>query len=830
MLHSESQQVESTSRNGNWPLAEMRVLDLSSEIAGPYCTKMLVDAGADVIKVESPQGDPLRRWTASGAGIAESEDGALFQHLNASKRSVVADLTTAAGRRLIMDLTASTDVVVESFAPGVLAEIGLRLDTLQAHAPPLSLVSLSPWGGAGPWAHRPATEFTLQAATGSTAHRGPHDRVPVAAGGRIGEWIAGTFAAVGAVCAWLSARNTGQGQHVDVSMFEAMLLSLTYYFDLSSQWREGPLPRGVEVPSIELAKDGWVGFCTVTGQQWKDFCVLLERPDLGDDERYLIGWERSAQLALMQQVIHPWTRAHTVEEIIERAAALRIPVAPVGNGQNLPQMDHFVARGVFVTGPGGFVRPRPPYQFEKTSLRPFGRAPKLGEHTEEVMQEVERGFPLLTKEGARGRFETSLPSPVPLLRKEGAHGASPLPLAGLRVIDLTTFWAGPFAACYLADMGADVVKVESIQRPDGMRFAGAIQKEQLWEWSPVFAGANSGKRGITLNLTTPEGLALLQRMIRDADVVMDNFSVRVLEQFGLTWDAVHALNARAIMIRMPAFGLEGPWRDRTGFAMTVEQVSGMAWITGYDDMPLVVRGACDPVGGMNAVFALLMALEHRRRTGEGQLVEVSLVEAALNVAAEQVIEYSAYGKLLQRAGNRGPYAAPQGVYRCAEPDEYVALAVATDDQWHALLRLLDDPEWSRDPALAAAAGRRVAHNAIDTHIGQWLSTQSRDAAAQRLIDAGVPAHPLVNPHFVWPNPQLEHRRFFQVMQHPVTGPTRYPGFPMAFSGLNRDLHRRPPPTLGQHNDEILGGELGLSAEELQDLRARRIIGERPSFM
>jgi crotonobetainyl-CoA:carnitine CoA-transferase CaiB-like acyl-CoA transferase len=874
MARAEPTDVTSDS---DWPLAGMRVLDLSSEIAGPYCTKMLLDAGADVIKAEAPQGDPLRRWTASGTGIAEGEDGALFQHLNASKRSVVADLTTAAGRQLFCDLAARSDVVVESFAPGTLAAIGLTLDALQAGNPALSLVSISPWGGTGPWAHRPATEFTLQAATGSTAHRGRRDRVPVAAGGRLGEWVAGTFAAVGAVCAWLGARKTGQGQHVDVSMFEAMLLSLTYYFDLSSQWREGPLPRGVEVPSIEPAKDGWVGFCTVTGQQWKDFCVLIERPDLGEDERYLIGWERSAQLAAMQEVIHPWTRAHTVAEIIERATALRIPVAPVGNGENLPHMDHLAARGVFVTGPGGFIRPRPPYQLERTPLRPFGRAPKLGEHTEEVMEELETHrlrhgsapadarnptadseiSPSPTHlfrvgegggEGAQPRRTRSIaslltPSPCPLPRGENARarvrsigppkssrGVTPLPLAGLRVIDLTTFWAGPFAACYLAAMGADVVKVESIQRPDGMRFAGALQKERMWEWSAVFAGANAGKRAITLNLATPEGLALLRRLICDADVVMDNFSVRVLEQFGLTWDAVQALNARAIMLRMPAFGLDGPWRDRTGFAMTVEQVSGMAWITGYEDMPLVVRGACDPIGGMNAVFALLIALEHRRRTGKGQLVEVSLVEAALNIAAEQVIEYSAYGNLLQRAGNRGPCAAPQGVYRCAEPDEYVALAVATDEQWHVLLKLFGDPEWGRDHVLATAAGRRAAHDAIDARIERWLSTQPRDAAARRLADAGVPAHPLVNPHCVWPNPQLEHRRFFQVMQHPVTGPTRYPGFPVAFSALDRHLHRCPPPTLGQHNDEILGGELGLSSEELQDLRTGKIIGEHPSFV
>lgn len=798
----------------SWPLTDLRVIDLSSEIAGPYCTKMLVDAGAEVIKVESSAGDPLRRWTASGAPIPAGADGALFQHLNASKRSVVTDLDTAAGTQFILDLAAGADLMVESFAPGTLARLGLTLDALHAVNPLLSLVSISPWGGTGPWANRPATEFTLQAATGATAHRGPTDRVPVAAGGRVGEWIAGTFAAVGALCAWLAARHTGKGQHVDVSMFEAMLLSLTYYFDLGGQWREGPLPRGVEVPSIEPAKDGWVGFCTITGQQWKDFCVLIEQPELGEDERYLIGWARSAQLAFMHEVIHGWTRQHTVAEIIDRATALRIPVAPIGNGATIPCMDHFVAREVFTRGPDGFLRPRPPYRLGRTPLRPVGRAPKLGEHTDEVMREIggkantaKSGFPLLTKDGG-----------------------DRLPLAGLRVIDLTTFWAGPFAACYLAAMGADVIKVESIQRPDGMRFAGALGKEPLWEWSQVFAGANLGKRDVTLNLTTADGLALLKRLIHSADVVMDNFSVRVLEQFGLTWDAVHASNPRAIMVRMPAFGLDGPWRDRTGFAMTVEQVSGMAWVTGYEDLPLVVRGACDPVAGMNAVFALLMALEHRQRTGEGQLVEVPLVEGALNIAAEQVIEYSAYGQLLRRTGNRGPYAAPQGVYRCAGPEEYVALAVATDTQWGALRVVMNEPDWAQDPAFATTAGRRAAHDVLDAHLEAWLSTQGRDAVAQRLAGAGVPAHALVDPHGVMPDAQLEHRQFFQIMQHPVTGATRYPGWPMAFSAMERQLHRRPPPTLGQDNDAILGGELGLSAVELQDLRTRKIIGERPVFM
>jgi crotonobetainyl-CoA:carnitine CoA-transferase CaiB-like acyl-CoA transferase len=313
-------------------------------------------------------------------------------------------------------------------------------------------------------------------------------------------------------------------------------------------------------------------------------------------------------------------------------------------------------------------------------------------------------------------------------------------------------------------------------------------------------------------------------------VVVENFSVRVLENFGLGWETIRAWNPRVILVRMPAFGLDGPWRDRTGFAMTLEQVSGLAWITGYDDLPLVVRGACDPLGGLHAVFALIAALEQRRRSGEGQLVEVPLVETALAVAAEQVIEYSAYGALLCRAGNRGPAAAPQGLYACADPGEWLALAVATDAQWEALRRLMGDPAWARDPALGSAAGRRARHDEIDAALSAWFKDQSLAGAAEALVLAGVPAHPVINAHRLMPNPQLEHRGFFQVMEHPVTGPTRYPGLPMRFSGLPRALHRSPPPTLGQHNEEVLCGELGLSAAELARLRERGVVGERPSFL
>jgi crotonobetainyl-CoA:carnitine CoA-transferase CaiB-like acyl-CoA transferase len=795
---------------GAWPLAGWRVIDLSSEIAGPYCAKMLADAGADVIKVENPDGgDPLRGWTASGTPLAGDQDGALFQFLNASKRSIALDPRVDADRATLRALATKADLLIESFGPGGLAARGLAVEDLQRENPRLSVVSISPWGLEGPDANRPATEFTLQAATGSIDYRGLPGRKPVAAGGRIGEWAAGSFAAPAAISAALSARKTGRGHHVDLSIFESMLICMTVYHDLNSQWFEGPLPRSIEIPSIEPAKDGFVGYCVITGQQWTDFCAMLGRQDIAEDPLYLDGRARMQHIDRMQTMIQGWTRERSIEELIELAGLLRIPVAEIGNGETLPGMAQMKARGVFQPGPGGFIQPRSPYQLSRTPLRPATRAPRLNEQADAIVAEW---------------------TAAPESSAASDPQADPLPLEGLRVVDLTAFWAGPVAAAYLADMGADVVKVESIQRPDGMRFAGAVPNDEIWEWSPVFHGANPGKRGITLKLDSDEGLALLRRMIAEADVLIENFSVRVLENFGLGWDEVQKINPKIVMVRMPAFGLEGPWRDRAGFAMTVEQISGLAWLTGYRDMPLVVRGACDPIGGMHAVFALLMALEDRRRTGEGQLVEVPLVEVAVNIAAEQVIEFDAYSKLLVRDENRGPVAAPQGVYRTAETDSLIAVAVPDDAAWQALRRVMGDPEWAQDPALDEAPGRRAHHDILDKNLEAWLAEKPQQEALDALLGEGIPAAILINAHSLSPNPQLEARGFFQTLNHPRSGTARYPGWPMAFSGLPRALHRRPPPSLGQHNDEILGGELGLDREELERLREAGIIGERPSFM
>ncbi|MEM9177539.1 MAG: CoA transferase [Myxococcota bacterium] len=798
-----------------FPLAGVRVLDLSTEIAGPYATKLLVDAGAEVIKVEGPGGDPLRRFSSSGQDLSE-RDGALFQFLNGGKRSVDWDLETEAGRAAFLRLVQTADLVVESGGAGWLEARGLDFATLRARNPAVSLVSVSPYGRTGPWATRPATDFTLQAEVGSTAYRGLPERGPVYAPGRLGEYSAGAAVAVGALATWRSARASGVGLHADVSMLEALCLCFTTYHDLFGQFVPGfAIPIAVETPSIEPCKDGWIGLCTYTGQQWKDLCALMGRPDVGEDKRFYDGSARMQHLDFILDVIRGWTKTQTMAEVAELAGLMRIPVAPIGDGRSVLEFDQFRERGVFLDHPDGFKAPRPPYRVHGMAMPALRKAPRLG--------------------ADRAEIEATLPEAA---ASDAAIDASRVRPAfdGLRVIDLTAFWAGPLATGILATLGADVVKIESIQRPDGMRFAGAIPSDALWETSPIFHGANPSKKGVTLNLDAEEGKAILRRLLADADVVIENFSARVMENFGFTWDVLHALNPKLISVRMPAWGLDGPWKDRTGFAPNVEQASGLAWITGYEDMPLIPRGVCDPVGGMHTVFALAMGLEERARTGKGTVVEVPLVEPALNMAAEQVIEWTAYGAFLGRRGNRGPVASPQAVFPTRPSatetrfeKRHVALAIETDAQWGALVEALGRPDWAADARYATEVGRRAGEEAIEAALAAWFADQDCDAVVERLVGEGVPAATLVNGYLISPHPQLEARGFRRPLTHAVTGEMRYAGLPFTLSNEAANVYAWAAPTLGQHNRDVLQGELGLSDEAFAALEAAQVIGTRPAF-
>ncbi|MFC7564530.1 CaiB/BaiF CoA transferase family protein [Actinomadura namibiensis] len=313
------------------------------------------------------------------------------------------------------------------------------------------------------------------------------------------------------------------------------------------------------------------------------------------------------------------------------------------------------------------------------------------------------------------------------------------------------------------------MKVESAGRPDPMRFTTVRpEADDWWEYGPIFHGANTGKRGITLDLTRPEGHDLLQRLIENSDVLIENFTPRVLDQLGLTPDRLHARNPRLVVVRMPAFGLDGPWRDKPGFAQTMEQVSGLAWITGEPDLPPMLPKAGDPIAGVHAALATLVALDERATTGTGLLVEAPMIEAVLNVAAEAIVEASATGTVRTRTGNRDVRAVPRGVYACAGEEQWIAISVDADEQWRDLAAVLG---WT------PRVGRDDDHDLIDEELSALLRDRARDETVALLLARGIRAAPVLTPSEASTNPQLEHRRFLERLVHPVAGPLDLPGPP-----------------------------------------------------
>ena len=803
-------------------LGGLRVLDLSEDVAGAYCAKLLGDAGATVTKGERPEGHRLRSWSASGsAGSDGDPDGALFRYLASSQQSVVIDPAAPSADDIRDALAATSDVVIVSTLGDRAGRCAPATDprALQLRHPELVVVHLSAFGLSGPRGAEESSDLLLQALAGSLHSHGSDGRVPLAVGGGLAEWTVGTFGALGAVTALTARGRSGHGDLVDVSALECLAVTFICYPSVAAAMPGGQRirPTYVMVPGIEPCLDGYVGIATITTAQWHTFLDMIERPDLASDVSLYI--QRNRERPDVLEAIGEWTGRHTVDEVVEIGALYRIPTVPIGNGANFPHIGHVASRQLYDPNPrGGFPHPRTPFRSNSTAHRPPGPAPTMAERARDVDQCVERN----TERSSGSR-------PFPVGERPTDADAGALPLDGIRILDFTAFLAGPMCTQYLASLGADVVKVESTRRPDPMRFSVRVDTtvDHWYEQGAIFQSANLNKRSVTLDLSDTRGRDLALRLAARSDVVVENFTPRVMEQFGLSYEDLRAVNPRIIMVRMPGFGLEGPWRERPGFAASMEQVAGLAWITGYTDGLPSIPGICDPLAGMHAAFAVLTALEHRARTGAGQLIELAMIDLASNLVVEQVLEHSVYANLMARQGNQQPGGAHQGVYACLEPDQWVALRIPSDQVWRRLQESLGSSAWSLDAQLDTVTGRSDCADLLDAGLASWIAGRSQKEALSTLHAAGVDAEAVIHAYDIDLDEQMNSRGYWEEVTHPIVGPKRFPAWPMRYASRTAPWFRRPAPLLGQHNDEVLGS-LGLTKDDIVALAAEGVIGTRPA--
>ncbi|MFG2039847.1 CoA transferase [Dactylosporangium sp. NPDC048998] len=750
-------------------LSDLTVLEIGSRLSTAYCGRLLADLGATVVKVEAPAGDPRR-----------VDDPAYAAYLDAGKQSVVNESPAAPVGLADIDVTTVDLVVCDD------PRVAEAMRALRARSPALVVVLTTDFGSTGPYAHNPASELTLQAGAGLVAVHPHGDRPPVMVGVPLGELCAGVNTAVGALHALLSTDAGGMAIDVDVSRLESLANLIQYPWMYDQIEGHSPFVAPANpVPGIEPASDGWVCIVAVTPDQWTAFKRMSGLSEL-DDPRFNLANERFRHNDELTQMVRRFTTKHTVEELLALGVEFRVPVTHVATARSAANLPPFASRGSYVhNAAGGFDQPRPPFRIDGADDWTPQPAPAVGEHSR-------RAAP-------RGESRPMTPRATP-----------ERPLAGLRVVELGLFQAGPLVTQYLALLGAEVIKIESPSRPDLIRFnGGPPAAPQTWERSSAFLAPNIGKRDITVDLSSPHGLEILRRLIATSDVVVENYAPRTLTARGLDFAGIHAIRPDAVVMRMPAWGLTGPWSERAGFTYTANAMCGIADLTGYPDgAPLLSGTIIDPAAAAYGTLAVLAALRHRARKGQGHTIEMALCDVASQLSAKAVVNAGG-PQPSARSGNVVDGIHHQDVYRCAD-SAWLAVSVPTQDRW---------------PLVTATLGTGSA-SVSDALRDYCAGTRSADAV-ERLRGLGLPAAVVTTGADLITHPQLLSRQRVYESAHPVAGRISYIA-PAARLSVQPGIPPLPhAPLFGQDNEELLR-DLGFTDPEfIAQLRAEKVIAQSP---
>ena len=414
------------------------------------------------------------------------------------------------------------------------------------------------------------------------------------------------------------------------------------------------------------------------------------------------------------------------------------------------------------------------------------------------------------------------------------------PLKNYRILDLSRIWAGPYCTKLLADMGAEVIKLESLSVYDSHRgpvdpargIAAYPEGEpgpEPWNRNAWFNCLHMSKYGITLELTSAPGRKVFERLIAVSDVLIENFRQGSLERLGYPYDSLRKIRPDLIYVSMPAFGNTGPWKSHIGYGIGQEQLSGMAHMTGYPGEGPMKSGINhgDPITGSHAAGVVLAALRYRRRTGHGMFVDVSQQESTVALIGAEVLAYQMTAEEPERRGNHSPHFAPHNTYPCAGEDRWITIAAVSDRQWLRLAGLIGGEELATDRRFTTAGGRLENQDDLDRTIARWTAAWDSFGLTRRLQELGVPSSPVLRGPDLLADPHYAARGTFVTVDHPQVGPRQYPGLPWKMSRTPGKI-RRPAPTLGQHNHQVYGELLGLAEGEVRELEEQGVIGTKPT--
>ena len=788
-------------------LGGIRILDLAG-VEGQLCGRLLADLGAEVIKVEPPGGDPARRLGPFTGLASDREESLRFIHLNTNKKSVTLDLETDRGLGKFLQLVRTADAVIESsidFTPDY--------EALRQANPGLVVTSITGFGLDGPHSRFKAPSIVVSAMGGIMYLCGSLEKPPLAEPEHQPHQLASAFAAYGLLLALKVRDCTGRGQRVEVSCQEVNAsqqhVVVNYSVNgavLVREGNRGPLGGGMP-EGVYPGSDGYCHVVIIPRGHWHNLLEWMGNPEaLADpiwDNRHI----RNANLDFIEPYVLDFMRGLSKDALYRQGQERRIPIGPINRPDEFTRDPYALERGLFVTvedrKSGDRKQVSSPFRMSETPGSIFMAAPSPGEHNDDVFKNLQR---------IRKAASSPVGADVPLAPSHS------LPLSGIRILDFTFAIAGPVLTQLLGENGAEVIKVESEARQQRGRARAGLDPKVVLQQKVTFADVNRNKRSVTVNMGTEEGRGVIRRLVPKCDVVVENFSPRVMDRWGLGYGGLKALREDIIMARLPAFGLSGSHRDYLGMASVAMSITGQYHLWSYPDNP---EPAGPPVwtpdylsAAMGSV-AIMAALRHRDRTGEGQLIELAQTEAMATILGTEYMGYFANGSVANPLGNRHSWMAPHGVYRCKGHDAWCAIAVSSEDEWKSLCSVLGYPAWCGEGRFAGMANRHVNQDELDRKIEEWTRERIPESVMQLLQEAGVPAGVVIDGEGICSDPHLRSRGFFTRVDDPDTGSVEYPGPFTRLSETPGEVERCH--AFGEDNEYVFGELLDMPEAEVRRL-------------
>ena len=811
------------------------VVEMASRPCGEYCGKLLSDFGAEVIKIEPPGGSPTRAMGPFKDGVAGPERSALFAYLNTNKKSVALDLSDAADRAKLDRLLARANALIEDHPDTYLKRCGA-----EGSFPHLVQCVITPFGQGAPDDWQIARPLNVISAGGWAFHtpsETPADKPPLKGAGRfLPDYESGIDAALCVAASLLRQRRTGKGQLIDISEVEVQINRVDCVLGRMLAGEQEPsnartaYDMGGPAASFACA-DGFLYVFMTTKVHWQALCSLMEHPAWTADfpEDWLEFHCTPDRVAQFRQHFAGWALGQHKHTVSEQGQKLGVTIVPVNSAADLPDNPQLLHRGFFqkLDHPvlGEALYPTVSYKLSATPVVLNSPAPALGQHGREFIGDA-TSSPLPLAGGVRGgpvvagtAPQTNTPTPSPSRKREGDLVRRPNrggPLSGIRVLELTKVWAGPYAGKYLAHLGAEVIKVESLTNLDEMRAYGGVDIDA----APYFQSINQEILSVQVNMKTPEGLELVRKMVAQSDIVLDNIRPGAMARSGLDYAALKAIKPDIIAVSIKMWGTDGPFGYQTGYAPCFAALSGLSFLVGHEGE--VPRGMNirygDSTAGACAALAAVAALHHRKATGEGQFIDLSAVETMTSLIGDSLFSWSVTGDLPQADGNYHAEMCPHGVYPCADGD-WLSIAVGCDQEWQALCDALG---LDAAPAHATLAGRQADRHAIDAAIAARTASEAASALGERLRAAGVPAFRAASSINLCSDDHLWGRGAYRMVSDHRNGSRPIIAPPWRMTPDEATIERGAP-LLGEHNDYVYGELLGLPPGDIADLKLRKVI-------